>query len=328
MIPKEIVLRTLDFEGPERVAHTFGDSDLFGVECTAKTHATQWEKAEGEKWERVDEWGNIWQRLDPTSKGEVKKGVLEKLEDIKKYEFPDYSNPSDYSVVEKAAADHPEKWIMGLMPGFAFNIARKLRKLDYYMMDLVTEPQAVHEIHDRIDEVLVHMIRNYARAGADSVFFLEDWGTQQNLMINPKMWYEEFYPRYEKLCVVAKECGIRVFMHSCGNVSSIIPGIMKAGVELLQFDQPDLYGIDNLAHFHDNGKITFWCPVDIQVTLQTRDETIIREKAREMLDKLWKGRGGFIAGYYEDNRSIGLDPKVQEWASDEFAAYGEKKNFA
>jgi uroporphyrinogen decarboxylase len=43
---------------------------------------------------------------------------------------------------------------------------------------------------------------------------------------------------------------------------------------------------------------------------------------REMLDKLWKGRGGFVAGYYGDNVAIGLDPKWQGGACDEFTKYG------
>ena len=69
MDSKEIVRRTLDYEGPERVAHTFGEPDMIGVECTPKTHASEWKELEPGHWERVDEWGNVWQRLDRTSKG-------------------------------------------------------------------------------------------------------------------------------------------------------------------------------------------------------------------------------------------------------------------
>ncbi len=327
MDSKEIVKRTLDCERPERVARTYGDSDLVGVECTARTHATDWLEGAGGIWTRTDEWGNHWRRLDPTSKGEVTKGVLESLDDIDDYEFPDYSKAEDYEVVSRTKAERPDKWIMGLMPGFTFNISRKLRKLDQYLMDLVTEPDKVRAIHDRVDVPLAHMIENYARAGADSVFFLEDWGTQQHLMISPALWREEFFPRYRKLCGIARECGTRVFMHSCGNVSAIVPDVIEAGVELLQFDQPDLYGIDNLAAFQELGKITFWTPVDIQTTLQTGDEAIIRAKVREMLDKLWRGRGGLIAGFYEDEESIGLAPEPQRWAGDEFDRHGRAENF-
>ena len=68
MDSKEIVRRTLDYEGPERVARSFGDSDLVGVECTAKTHATEWQELPGGSSERIDEWGNTWHRLDRSSK--------------------------------------------------------------------------------------------------------------------------------------------------------------------------------------------------------------------------------------------------------------------
>ncbi|MHC4507220.1 MAG: hypothetical protein ACYTFI_28435 [Planctomycetota bacterium] len=47
-----------------------------------------------------------------------------------------------------------------------------------------------------------------------------------------------------------------------------------------------------------------------------------------MLDRLWKGRGGFVAGYYGDNESIGLDPKWQDAACEEFAACGVSGRYA
>jgi hypothetical protein len=111
-------------------------------------------------------------------------------------------------------------------------------------------------------------------------------------------------------------------MHSCGKIAPIIPGLIEAGIDVLQFDQPDLHGIDQLAKYQNDTKITFWSPVDIQKTLQTKDEKIIRAKVKEMLDKLWRGRGGFIAGYYTDNPSIGLEPKWQDIASEEFLKCG------
>jgi len=111
-------------------------------------------------------------------------------------------------------------------------------------------------------------------------------------------------------------------MHSCGKIEDIVPGLMEAGIDVLQFDQPDLHGINMLADHQKRGKITFWCPVDIQKTLQQRDEIVIRNRAKEMLDRLWRGRGGFIAGYYGDNASIGLEPKWQNYACDEFRKPG------
>ncbi len=327
MTSKEIVRRTLEYERPERIARSFGDSDFCGAECSAKTHASQWVDLGDGRWERTDEWGNTWGRIDPTSKGEVIKGVLEDISTIDAYEFPDYSDPQDYVGVAERCAEAPDRWLIAWLPGFAFNIARKMRKLDQYLMDLVLERDRMHELHDRIDLMLADMIRNYAAAGVDSIMFPEDWGTQNQTLISPAMWREEFYPRFEKLCALAHKCEIKVFMHSCGQIEAIVPGLMEAGIDLLQFDQPDLHGIDVLAGHQQQGKITFWCPVDIQKTLQTRDEEIIRSKAREMVDKLWQGRGGYVAGFYNDDPSIGLDPKWQGYASDEFNTVGRAARY-
>jgi uroporphyrinogen-III decarboxylase len=189
-------------------------------------------------------------------------------------------------------------------------------------MDILEDRERLAVLHDRLDDLMIAMFVEYADAGVEAVMCAEDWGTQDRLLIDPALWREEFKPRFTRLCRVAHDLGIKVWMHSCGQIEAIVPDLMDAGVDLLQFDQPDLHGIDTLAAHQDRGRITFWCPVDVQRTLQTRDEAIIRAKVREMLDKLWRGRGGFIAGYYGDNTAIGLDPKWQAIACEEFERYG------
>jgi uroporphyrinogen-III decarboxylase len=241
-------------------------------------------------------------------------------------ELPDYSDPADYKCVAEERAKHTDKWLIGDVPGFTFGVARYILRLENYLTAIMLERERVRVLHNRIDVILEQMIRNYAAAGADCIFFSEDWGTQNQLLIQPQLWYEEFFWRFQKLCLLAHQCGIKVFMHSCGQIGVIIPGLMKAGVDVLQFDQPDLYGIETLAGYQQQGRVTFWCPVDIQKTLQTGDEKVIRSKAREMLDRLWKGRGGFIAGYYADNASIGLDPKWQDYACQEFLKCGRRRS--
>jgi uroporphyrinogen-III decarboxylase len=165
------------------------------------------------------------------------------------------------------------------------------------------------------------VIVQYAQAGVDAVMFPEDWGTQLSLMIRPEQWRQVFKPGFERLCQVAHSHGIKVLMHSCGKITAIIPDLIEVGMDALQFDQPRLHGIDVLAQFR--GRITFWCPVDIQKTLQTRDEAAIQAEARWLLEALGGPEGGFIAGYYGDNASIGLDPHWQDVACRAFMRHGE-----
>jgi uroporphyrinogen decarboxylase len=322
MNARELIARTLNYEHPERVAHSFKPSDFSHASCTIDSQATGWRKIDRNRWERIDEWGNTWGRIDPTSKGEVIRGVIQSWGDLETYTFPTVDREDNYQNVRQVRQQEPDQWLIGHLPGFTFNIARKMRKFEQYLMDILLERDRIRVLHDRIDDVLATMIEQYAYADVDCVMFPEDWGTQKGTLISPQLWREEFYPRFCRLCDVAHTAGIKVFMHSCGQIEPIVPGLIDAGIDLLQFDQPDLHGIDTLAGRQEDAKITFWCPVDIQVTLQTRNPATIEAKVKEMLDKLWRGRGGFVAGYYSDNESIGLDPRWQQIASDAFLRYG------
>ena len=64
-------------------------------------------------------------------------------------------------------------------------------------------------------------------------------------------------------------------------------------VDILQFDQPCLHDIKNLGKKYA-GKVTFCCPVDMQLTLPTKNKEFIAMQAHELVRNLHRN-GGFIA---------------------------------
>jgi uroporphyrinogen-III decarboxylase len=296
--------------------------DLGHASYRLQGYASEWLDVGGGRQEYVDEWGNTWARVDDYSKGEVARGAIEDIDDVFTLSLPDLANPANFDRVRDICSDPDKnKFFIGGLPGFPFNIARKMRRLDQFFIDLMLERDKIVMLLKRIEDLLADVIVQYAAAGIDAVMFPEDWGTQKGLMIHPNTWREVFKPGFERLCSVAHEHGIKVFMHSCGKTTVIIPDLIEAGIDLLQFDQPQLHGLDNLAQFH--GEMAFWCPVDIQTTLQTQDAALIEADAKEMVEKLGGPDGGFIAGYYGGNEAIGLDPKWQDVACQAFSKYGD-----
>ncbi|MBZ0300813.1 MAG: hypothetical protein K8J31_13770, partial [Anaerolineae bacterium] len=253
----------------------------------------------------------------------VIRGGLQTLDEVETFPLPDFSSPAYYHNAEEQFAQHPDKWPLAVIEGLTFNIARNLRKLDQYFMDLLSEPEKISILHDRIDAQIRVQMEQIQAIGAAGFIFGEDWGTQERMFIRPSLWRREFKPRFAALCDYAHELGLIVFMHSCGKITEIIPDLIEVGVDLLQFDQPKIHGYETLAGFQKNHKISFWCPVDIQAVLPTGNEALIRQHARAMLDQMWQGRGGFIAGYYEDMPSIGVNPAWQHIAGDEFLKSGQ-----
>ena len=329
MSSRDIVLNSLTFKNSPRIPMSlpspYPNDFLHGSYRLKDSKATGWYTIEGGREERIDEWGNTWRRFKGISKGEVCKGVLESLDKVKEAELPALDDYRNYKEVEEEFSNNKKKFKIGSLPGFAFNITRKMRKLDQYLMDLVLDKNKVAILNARVNDFLEKAIKNYAKAGADAIMFCEDWGTQKGLMINPNLWREIFKGGFRRLCNVAHQESLYVFMHSCGKITVIIPDLIECGIDVLQFDQPKIHGIKKLAEY--SGKVTYWCPADIQNTLQTKDEKVIENDVREMVEKLGGKGGGFVAGYYADNEFIGLEPKWQDVACRAFVKYGNyKKN--
>ncbi len=327
MTSKEIVRRTLEFSRPERLARTLPEpwgNDLCSVGADTDDLAGGWKKVGDERWERTDEWGNTWARVEDHSMGEVAKGALENINAVEDLPMPPLSDPERYENAAKTIAENNEHFIAGGLPGFTFSMARKIRRLDQYMMDLHLHRDKIEILHDRIDEVLLAMVENYDRIGCDAIITAEDWGTQLGLMIHPDLWREIFKPRFKRICDAARKHGMKVLLHSCGRITDVIPDMIEVGIDALQFDQQQVHGIDNLARYA--GRVTYWCPVDIQAALQSGDEAVIRGWARTLVEKLWcGGKGGFIADFYSDGVSIGVPPEWQAWACNEFVKADAEK---
>lgn len=321
MNSREIVARTIAYAGPQRLAGTMPApywNDIQHVGFVYEGPDFAWHDVPGGWQEMQDMWGNTWARVDRTSKGEVIRGVIEESWDqLAALRLPDLANPAYYAEARRICNDPAnERYRVGGLPGFPFNIARYMRRLENFLADILCEPENVMKLLGMLEELLAGMIIQYAACGADAVMFCEDWGTQLALMIHPRTWRKVFKPGFVRLCRTAHENGLSVLMHSCGKITDIIPDLIEAGIDVLQFDQPRLHGIDTLAQFH--GRVTFWCPVDIQQTLQSKDETLIAAEAVELVEKLGGKQGGFIAGYYADNPSIGLEPHWQDIACQAF----------
>ncbi len=326
MTSREIVRRSLEFTCPERIPMSLPapyphDMVHAGVSAGSDPEVGVW-RLEDDKWRMTDEWGNVWGRLEGFSKGEVVHGVIE--DDwalLDSYQWPDLADPNRYQRAKQVFSDHPDHYRIGGLPGFPFAIARYMRRMEYFLADVLIERERSTQLLQRITDMLEQCIVQLAAAGADAVMFGEDWGTQDRLLVSPTTWREMFRPGFEQLCSAAKGNGLTMWMHSCGAVYSIIPDFIEVGVDVLQFDQPELHGIDNLARDF-GGKVNFWCPVDIQKTLQTRDPETIERAAKEMIEKLGGYGGGFIAGYYNGNEAIGLDAEIQDIACKAFVKYG------
>ncbi len=325
MTPREIIRRNLEGLDAPRIGMNFSGgrwNDFTGGGASASASWTPRRWTDGGVEYYDDEWGNLWHRLvGMSSGGEIHTPALADWSALETYRLPDLDALERYEAARAAFAAEGERFRMGWLPGFPFAICRYLRKMEVYFQDLATDPELIERLHGMVADLLERVIIRLADAGADGIFFCEDWGVQNRLLISPAMFRRLYKPHFARLCGAARSRGMHVFMHSCGWVWDILPDLAEVGVSAMQFDQPALCGLEALSgRFHELG-LALHAPVDIQKVMPTGDRALIEGGAQEML-RLFEGR--LIAKDYPDLHGIGVAPEWDGWAYDVFRAAAER----
>ncbi len=258
-----------------------------------------------------DQWGNIWCRKeDGCMRGEIFKPALESWENLETLKIPDYNDAARFEDARKRFNDSPDKFKIGVIPGWVFDTSRHLRKMEVYLCDLIEHRDEVDRLNTVIADMLIQTIKRYSQIGADAIAFYEDMGTQNSLLISPSMWREIFRSHYANLVETAHEKGLKVFMHSCGQNWELIDDLIEVGIDCFNFDQPAAYDMIALSKKLREKKVALWSPIDIQCYLPTGDKELIQEQGRRMVDLF---RGGLIVKSYSDLPGIGIKYEWEQW---------------
>mgnify|MGYP000863936180 CR=1 FL=1 len=101
---------------------------------------------------------------------------------------------------------------------------------------LLIEPEMVRAALDRICGFYYQANeRFYAAAGdrIDALFFGNDFGTQNGLLMSPAVFRAMFLPWIERFAAQAHQHGHACVLHCCGGISDIIDDLISAGVDCL-----------------------------------------------------------------------------------------------
>ncbi len=311
---REIARGNIEHSQPERIGLNFNRgrrNDL--VECGLGPSATfeqrRWVEGNVEYYD--DEWGNIWHRLTGGRSGaEIYEPAIRDWSQLGTLRKPDYDNPARYTKARNAFAAAPDRFRVAHMPGWVFATSRYLRKMEIYFADLIEYRKEIEQLHALVTDQLVQMIRMYAAVGADAVFYCEDLGTQDRVLIGPPMWRDVFAKHYRRLTSTAHDLGLKVIMHSCGYNWALLEDLAESGIDCFQFDQPAVYDLQALAALLKRRRVGLLSTLDIQRVLPTGDRALIEAHAQEMVDTF---RGGLIMRTYPSLQDIGVEEEWDQW---------------
>lgn len=244
--------------------------------------------------EYIDEWGCKFQNLHAGVIGEVKEPIIaeedEDWADLSRVHIPEGWLSFDPAEANRYCAT-TDKFVMAGCNPRPFERLQFLRGTAPLYMDLVLRPKGMMDFIAKLHAFYCEMVEKWAKTDVDGIGFMDDWGSQNNLLINPQTWEEIFKPMYKDYIDIAHRHGKKTFMHSDGHTLAIYPHLVELGLDAFN-SQIFCIGVDNLAPFR--GKITFWGEIDRQHLLPNGTTADIDAAVRKVHDTLWSD-GGCIA---------------------------------
>ncbi len=311
MSPREVVTRTVRFQYPDRLARDLPEpygSDFAG---TGMAPSPDDRPSRG-----VDEWGARWENIGVCRLGEVKEAPLTDWNDFGRLSIPDIRDPKRWGDLDGARDRAGDKFLLSYGVSLYERI-HFIRGLHNTWTDIYTERENLQRLIGILVDMNLYAVERFAEAGCDGYFWCDDWGLQDSLMIPKEAWVDLWKPAYARIYQAARDAGLLTFLHSCGYIVDILDDLIEIGLDVIQMDQQENMGLETLGE-RFGGRITFFCPVDIQNTLARGNPDEIRAYCRRMVRALGRPAGGFIAGWYADPVGAGHTPEAVEAMCDEF----------
>ena len=267
-------------------------SDFAGVPFEFKEPFVRQQGDMHEVGEAADAWGCRFHNIEKGIIGEVKEPLVtdDDWEDVTNVHIPEELLSFDVEQVNRELSKVSDKFTVFGCPR-PFEQLQFIRGTENFYMDLVYRPTKMMEFMERMHDHYCRYLTKLAQTNCDALSFMDDWGSQKALLINPSTWRELFRPMYRDYIDIAKKYGKKTFMHSDGYTLEIIPDLIDIGLDALN-TQIFCMGTEKLRQF--KGKITFWGEIDRQNLLPYASVEEIREAVRTVRRDLYEN-GGCIA---------------------------------
>lgn len=319
MTPRERVIRTLEFDKPDRAPrdlwHLAGvaayrrpeldallarfpldfDTPAYTLGPMPRRRGT-----EAQVGTYIDAWGCIWNVAEPGVCGEVKGPPLADWNALEGFTPPyDMLDGADLSGVNASVRASDRFMRMG---GTArlFERLQFLRGTETLLVDLLTQPPELTVLRDMVHAFNLREIELWCRTEVQSIHFMDDWGAQNGLLIDPALWRAFFKPCYRDYCEMAHQAGKYIFFHSDGHIFDIYPDLIEIGVDAVN-SQLFCMDIEEIGR-RFRGEITFWGEICRQTILPFGRPEEVRQAVWRVRHVLDDGRGGVIAQCEWGNR--------------------------
>ncbi|MBI9045568.1 MAG: hypothetical protein JEZ06_13850 [Anaerolineaceae bacterium] len=156
------------------------------------------------------------------------------IDDLKAYQWPD-PDWYDYDSIKEQASKYPDRAIMcGYYATFYYH--NQIRGLEESFMDPILRPEFTRYLLERLEEFLFEYHSRIYEAAAEVIDLTQvtdDFGSQNGLLISPKLFDQFYQEPMQKAIDLAKSFGVHVFHHDDGDIRRMLPRLVALGIDVL-----------------------------------------------------------------------------------------------
>lgn len=261
----------------------------------------------------VGDWGSVWQVGEPGVIGEVVKPVLANWSKLDSFKAPwDLIRKRDLSYANKSC-QQSDKFMLSDVTARPFERLQFLRGSQNLYLDIGYGTAEFRKLLEMVHEFYLEDIKSWCESNVDAIFFMDDWGSKQSLLINPETWRQLFKPLYKEYCDIIHASGKYAFFHTDGWTEEIFGDFVEVGIDAIN-SQLFTINIEELARKY-KGKITFWGEIDRQHVLPFGSIEEVRQAVIRVRQAIDDGTGGVIAQceWGKANRQENIETVFEAW---------------
>ena len=309
MTRREVVINALCHKETDRIPYHFEftaqeedkvlqntDKEAFYSQYGGYLHYFQYWGYPTEKEDRkgyfTDDFGVTWNRTGADKDIGVIDEPIISDPDISLYPTPYLNEARIREECEQLLATKGDKFCFA---GIGFSVFERLWSylgMENALVYMITDPDFVHELLDKILEHNLKVIDIFNEYPFDGIYFGDDWGQKRGMIMGAPLWREFIKPRIEAMYRRVKESGKFVLQHSCGDIGDVFDDLIEIGLDCYQTVQPEIYDLAEIKAKYGS-RLSFWGTISTQQALPHLSPAEIERVISDTVAIMKQG-GGFI----------------------------------
>lgn len=187
---------------------------------------------------------------------------------------------------------------------FPFERAHAMQGLDKFLYNMAIEKDfsryLLEKIYSYCKTLMGHFLDELGE-NVDIIKIGDDLGTQESLLISPKMYREFLKPIHaDFISFIKSRTKAKVFFHTDGDVFNLIDDFIEIGVDILNPIQTSAGRMSNLAELKSRfgRRIVFCGAVDTQKVLPYGSPMEVRDEVKRVIQALGEGGDFMLASVH------------------------------